>query len=277
MIMRSLRVLFYFALGIIFCWSVFWLSANAASAVYTIYEVTPAYGFLTATPNSWTVPSSTDVRLVGSAAVLGQYLDSVTLQDCPFTGLQWDISHLADSKNKLDGYGESWMIWDFSDLNVNVNEVDVMQPETGFGFVAECDNPEFFYRTDEYGNRVYKLFSETAYAPADNETEFEHILKNKMPFVYFYQMRDVVEALTATTTTGTLDDMSIVVPSNAFGGINTTTLTVFDSDIFFSMAPQSVWNILRASLTAFMWIGLAFYFYSRLKGLWHGGDSGGEE
>jgi len=106
--------------------------------------------------------------------------------------------------------------------------------------------------------------------------EFRAILAGKFPFAYVYELYDIGYGLSTqtNTSTATLSPLSIIVPHNSTMNNATITISVYDQNTLYSIAPPSFWSTLRTWDGYAMIIGVLFYGFYRLKSLGH--NSGGK-
>lgn len=85
------------------------------------------------------------------------------------------------------------------------------------------------------------------------------LVQSKIPFVYFYDARDIVLSVstsTASTTIGTIQ-------YNFLG----STTTVFSISSAKTFLPGSVWEFLRMVVGYILWVEFLYYVYRRVVGL----------
>lgn len=90
------------------------------------------------------------------------------------------------------------------------------------------------------------------------------LAKDRIPFVYFYNVSQVISSTTnATTSSFGTTVFTFGSPSSTFYG----TTTVFDQSMLRHFIPDSVANIFRQVTTALLWLEFAWYVYRRAPSL----------
>jgi hypothetical protein len=93
-------------------------------------------------------------------------------------------------------------------------------------------------------------------------TQLQSTFETKIPFSYFYQIRDVLVEPPATSSLPTLD-LEIGTSTDAFH----LDVTLFSSDTLREFIPDSLSTTIRLVTTAFLWFELVWYLWRRTRGL----------
>lgn len=156
------------------------------------------------------------------------------------------------------------------------------------------------YRTDRYYTDLYwdgsnwnieyvldpdispyastSLAATTTTFKAQEPSAFRQAFGNKLPFYYLYQLADIINSYTATTSaTTSYDTINLTIPKTIF--INTTTgktteifpttstVALVDQNTMFTILPPSAWNIIKNFISVGFVIFTLFGSWEILKKL----------
>lgn len=102
--------------------------------------------------------------------------------------------------------------------------------------------------------------------------KYRKIFQKKFPFEYVYQMVDLVDVLSSTTTSATFTELSLTFPAIQQLNNATTSIPFFSKTEMLKILPMGTWDFVRTIEGAFVILMTGFYFLNRIKSFQHGGD-----
>jgi hypothetical protein len=106
-----------------------------------------------------------------------------------------------------------------------------------------------------------------------NTDSLRNAFQNKAPFVYFYQIYDLVQGMDNKSSSTPFQTVTFVIPTST-----ATSTMVFSKSIqlplisqaeIFTILPQSTWNIIKQLWGALIVVGMFYYIFKRWTTMWH--------
>lgn len=92
------------------------------------------------------------------------------------------------------------------------------------------------------------------------------LMNNKIPFVYYYDIKNIIASSSLSSATSSLGIASLVSASSSPVSYN---IEIFSPTLLRRFIPDSLAEIFRTILTASVWIGVGYYFWKRIPTLLH--------
>jgi len=92
------------------------------------------------------------------------------------------------------------------------------------------------------------------------------LMNNKIPFVYYYDIKNIIASSSLSSATSSLGTASLVSASSSPISYN---IPIFSPTLLRRFIPDSLAEIFRTLLTASVWIGVGYCFWKRIPTLLH--------
>jgi len=121
-------------------------------------------------------------------------------------------------------------------------------------------------------NKNYEEASTSTHPETDIGSRIRSAFGDRIPFAYFYFLGDTFDYLMFQSATGSLSTTTfnpqLIIPTTTYAStsiFDRTEINLFDRTLFFQIAPQSFWNIIKNVLNLLLYVGMGFWIYNQLK------------
>lgn len=203
---------------------------------------------------------------------------------CGGTSLSWsqNTSTYLEHENYPTGiymFRPKFRIGIFPDLNITASSSQYYLPEGEFGYYFEITASSYDYReatseTFDQWNQLKATSSHTGENIGRSNEEgiidiIPNSLKTKFPFVYLYQVQELINELNEFYYTASeseqLTSISLTFPAIADANIETFQISVIDQEYIYKILPKQYWDTLKDFFEITIIIYLLFTMIRKLN------------